>query len=106
MVEENEVRANLSHYECRGIAVPAAEQGHFAHVEEAVARLFGAASKAKRSKIRSFAMVHEELGDMLAFPEELTEKNGLRLAAALRQGVEGELRAALAAQSPSDGASE
>ena len=58
-----------------------AGQGHFADVEEAVARLFGAASKAKRSKIRSFALVHEELGDMLAFPEELTEKGGLRLAA-------------------------
>jgi ParB family chromosome partitioning protein len=106
MVEENEVRANLSHYERGRIAVLAAGQGHFADVEEAVARLFGAASKAKRSKIRSFALVHEELGDMLAFPEELTEKGGLRLAAALRQGVEGELRAALAAQPASDGASE
>lgn len=51
MVEENEVRANLSHYERGRIAVLAAEQGHFTHVEEAVARLSGAASKAKRSKI-------------------------------------------------------
>lgn len=106
MVEENEVRSNLSHYERGRIAVLAAGQGHFADLEEAVARLFGAASKAKRSKIRSFALVHEELGDMLSFPEELTEKGGLRLANALRLGFEADLRSALAAGPVVDGPGE
>lgn len=106
MVEENEVRAELSQYERGRIAVIAAGQGHFADMEEAVARLYGSASKAKRSKIRSFALIHEELGDMLSFPQELTERAGLRLAATLRLGYEADLRAALDGAQVLDGVSE
>lgn len=95
MVEENEVRAALTPYERGRIAVVAAEQGAFRSPEEAVDAIFAAASKAKRSKIRSFALVHEELGDMLAFPTDLSEKNGLRLAQALRSGLGPALRDAL-----------
>lgn len=96
MVEENEVRAELSQFERGRIAVIAAQQGAFVNVEEAVNRLFATASKAKRSKVRSFAMIFEELGDMLIFPENLSEKRGLRLAGALRHGAEPLLREALA----------
>lgn len=96
MVEENEIRANLSHYERGRIAALSVGQGRFTDIDEAVARLFASASKAKRSKIRSFALVHEDLGDMLSFPQALTEKGGLRLANALRQGFEERLRGALA----------
>lgn len=95
MVEENEIRAELSHYERGRIAVIAAGQGVFANTEDAVAQLFATASKAKRSKVRSFALIHEELGDLLVAPEEMTEKQGLALAAALRAGGEPDLRAAL-----------
>lgn len=102
MVEENEVRSELSHFERGRIAVIAAQQGAFVNVEEAVNRLFAAASKAKRSKVRSFALIFEELGDMLSFPEALTEKRGLRLAQALRQGAEARMRAALADVAPAD----
>lgn len=100
MVEENEVRAELSHFERGRIAVIAAQQGAFVNVEDAVGRLFSTASKAKRSKVRSFALIFEELGDMLAFPEELTERRGLRIAQALRGGLEPVLRQALADASP------
>lgn len=96
MVEENEIRASLSHFERGRIAVIAAQQGAFPNVEAAVDALFPQASKAKRSKIRSFAVIFEELGDMLTFPHALREKDGLRLAAALRDGAEDRLRAALA----------
>lgn len=106
MVEENEVRANLSHYERGRIAALAVGQGRFTDIEESVARLFASASKAKRSKIRSFALVHEELGDMLSFPQALTEKGGLRLATTLRMGYEAALRAALAEGQGVDPASE
>jgi ParB family chromosome partitioning protein len=96
MVEENELRANLSPYERGRIAVLAVGQGVFASTEAAVDVLFAAASKAKRSKVRSFAMVHEALGDLLQHPVALSEKSGLKLAAALRDGAQTELRQALA----------
>lgn len=102
MVEENEVRAGLSQFERGRIAVLAAQQGAFPNVEAAVEALFPVASKGKRSKIRSFALIFEELGDMLSFPEQLREKDGLRLATALREGAEGALREALALTTPAN----
>lgn len=102
MVEENEIRAGLSHFERGRIAVIAAQQGAFANVEAAVDALFPVASKAKRSKIRSFALIFEELGDMLRFPDLIKEREGLRLAQALRDGAEGRLREALAQSTPAD----
>lgn len=106
MVEENEVRANLSHYERGRIAVLSVGQGIFPTVEAAVDALFAAASKSKRSKVRSFAVVHEALGDLLRFPTMLSEKAGLKLAAAVRDGAQAGLRAALATADPQDGAAE
>lgn len=106
MIEENEIRAALSHFERGRIAVIAAQQGAFATSEEAVNALFPMASKAKRSKIRSFALVFEELGDMLTFPDLLKEKDGLKLAAALREGGGSRVREALAEQVPETPAEE
>ena len=97
MVEENEIRANLSHYERGRIAAIAAQQGAFGSTEEAVNVLFSTASKSKRSKVRSFAEIFEMLGDLMEYPESLTERSGLRLAGALRQGGQKKLREALAA---------
>lgn len=97
MVEENEVRASLSHFERGRIAVIAAQEGAFEDTEAAVNGLFASASKSKRSKVKSFAEVFEMLGDMLQHPESLSERRGLRLAGALRQGGQGPLRAALEA---------
>ena len=95
MIEENEIRANLSPFERGRAAVLAAQQGLYGSTDEAVNHLFSAASKAKRSKVRSFAEIFETLGDMLSFPEALTERKGLRLASALRQGGEQDFREAL-----------
>lgn len=97
MVEENEIRSDLSQYERGRIAVMAAGQGAFASVEEAVNALFHAGSKAKRSKIRAFAELHEELGDLLSHAHELSERQGLRIVAAIRAGLTTELRRALEA---------
>lgn len=98
MVEENEIRANLSHYERGRIAVLSAQSGVFDTVDEAINRLFEHGSKSKRSKIRSFATVHEALGDLLQFPRDLTERSGLKVAAALRGGAQAKLRAAISDQ--------
>lgn len=100
MVEENEVRQELSQFERGRIAVIAAQQGAFANTEDAVNKLFATGSKAKRSKVRSFALIFEELGDMLNFPESLSERRGLRLSAALRNGAEAQLRQRLSARNP------
>lgn len=106
MVEENEIRTNLSHYERGRIAVVAVGQGVYADIDAAVNHLFQAASKAKRSKLRSFAMIHEALGDLLQFPQALTERSGLKLAAALRSGPVEAFRAGLADVAPQSAAQE
>lgn len=86
MVEENEIRANLSYYERARIAVKAAASGAFEDTETALKALFGAASRAKRSKIRSFVALYEALDDVLEFPDHIPERLGLKLAAALKDG--------------------
>ena len=105
MVEENEIRADLSPYERGRVAVVAAGQGAYEGIEAAVNALFAQASKAKRSKIRAFALVHEELGDLMRHGPALPERSGLALAAAIRGGFAAKLRAALEAAEES-GASE
>lgn len=106
MVEENEIRAALTPYERGRVAAVAAGQGAFASVDEAVDAIFATASKSKRSKIRGFALVHEVLGDLLAFPAALGEKQGLQLAQALRDGQGAALRDALAQGAPESPAAE
>lgn len=106
MIEENEIRAALSHYERGRVSVLAAQAGFYESVEAAVAHLFRFASKAKRSKIRSFAVIHEELGDLLTFPQALTEKQGLKLVAMLRDGQGTRLRETLSQGAPATAADE
>ena len=57
MVEENEIRVGLSYYERARIGLKAVEQGVFPDTKKALLSLFHAASRAKRSKIRSFLNV-------------------------------------------------
>lgn len=83
MVEENEIRANLSYYERARIAARAAEAGAFEDARAAVNALFAAGSRAKRSKIGSFLVLVESLDDKLRFAEAIPERLGLGLAKAL-----------------------
>lgn len=106
MVEENEVRVNLTSYERGRTASVAVQDGVFPDLDTAVATLFAAASKAKRSKVRSFARLHEELGDLLTFPQALSERQCLRLAGALKAGQGAALRRALGAGPAADAAAE
>ena len=95
MVEENEVRAQLTAYERGRIAVIAAAQGAYADVPAAILGLFPTASHAKRSKVKAFAAIHEELGDLMRFGPALSERLGLAVAATLKTGGGDALRAAL-----------
>lgn len=106
MVEENEIRASVSLYERGRISVIAAQHGGYPDTGAAVDALFPVASKAKRSKIRSFALIFEELGSVLKFPDLLREKDGLLLAQALRDGQGETLRGALGRADPKDAAAE
>ncbi len=95
MIEENEIRVGLSQYERGRAAAVAVHEGVFPSIDEAVTTLFQSGSKAKRSKIRSFALIHEELGDMLTHATNLSERQCLRIATALRAGEGDQMRDAL-----------
>lgn len=84
MVEENEIRADLSFYEHGRLAHEAARLGVFDNPAAAVKMLFQHAPAPKRSKILSFVALHEALGDVLRFPEAIPEKLGLALVKAMQ----------------------
>ncbi|WP_207101617.1 ParB/RepB/Spo0J family partition protein [Paracoccus shandongensis] len=84
MVEENEIRADLSFYERGRLAHEAARIGVFDSPAAAVRMLFQHAPGPKRSKILSFVALHEALGDVLRFPEAIPEKLGLALIKAMQ----------------------
>lgn len=108
MVEENEIRADLSFYERARIAVQTVQQGVYPDPKTAVQSLFSAARPAKRSKILSFAVLVDALDDHLRFPAAIPEKLGLPLAAALqtRKGFGRTLAQNLHQADPQDAASE
>jgi ParB family chromosome partitioning protein len=95
MVEENEIRADLSPYEQGRIAMLLRDQDIFPTIEEAVDRLYPAANRMKRSRLRSFARVAESLDDVLTAPEKLSYTQLLRIDAALRNGFAEVMAAAL-----------
>ena len=83
MVEENEIRVNLSLFERANIARRAAEEGIYPTARHAVLGLFESASRSKRSKILSFVSLVAALDSILRFPTAIPEKLGLGLAKAL-----------------------
>lgn len=95
MVEENEIRANLSHYERARIVALAVQDRVFASERAALQALFGNVSRAKRSKIGSFIVVYRALDPCLRFPAAIGERLGLRLAGRINDGFATSLQAAL-----------
>ncbi|MEM6357766.1 MAG: ParB N-terminal domain-containing protein, partial [Pseudomonadota bacterium] len=102
MVEENEVRANLSHYERARIVHQAVKQEVFADSRSALRAFFGTASRSRRSKIGSFLKIVEVLDDVLAYPAALPERLGLALAKRLEETPDcaADLRAGLVPPAP------
>ncbi len=95
MIEENEIRVGLSHYERARIVALSVERGIFPDGKAALKALFGNVSRAKRSKIGTFLRIYDHLGDALRFPTAIGERLGLQLAAWIRENGAGALRAAL-----------
>jgi ParB family transcriptional regulator, chromosome partitioning protein len=83
MIEENEIRADLSYWERARVVSQAVAAGVFADEREGLRQLFASASRARRSKIGSFLGLVAKLDGVLRFPASLPERLGLRLATAL-----------------------
>lgn len=108
MVEENEIRVGLSHYERARIVAKATEQGVFETKQVALTGLFGSVSRAKKSKIGSFVTLVSALDGALRFPGAIGERLGLRLAQAIEAdpALGDILRAELMAQPATDAVAE
>ena len=102
MVEENEIRASLSPWERGHIAWLAHRQEIFGTIEEAVAKLYPAADRMKRARLRAVAHLVEELDGVLTNPECLTQQRLLRIEAAFTAGFGNVIHTALAESSLQD----
>jgi len=100
MVEENELRVDLSHYERARVAALAVRRGIFPSEKAALLALFANASRAKRSRIRAFLEIFHALDGVLRFPAHLSERLGLRLVDCLRDGARDEIAAAVDRDDP------
>ncbi|KIN70374.1 ParB-like nuclease [Sulfitobacter donghicola DSW-25 = KCTC 12864 = JCM 14565] len=96
MVEENEIRANLSFYERARVTVQTLRAGVFETDKEALQGLFASVSFSKRSKIKSFMPVVEALDEVLQSPQDIPERLGLALSKLL--GGDAQAAAQLRAQ--------
>ncbi|SPF81815.1 ParB/RepB/Spo0J family partition protein [Pseudoprimorskyibacter insulae] len=83
MVEENEIRADLSFYERARIVVQAVQAGVFDSDKAALQSLFSSASFSKRSKVKSFMPLVAAFDGVLRFPEQIPERLGLALSKAV-----------------------
>ncbi|XDB00387.1 ParB N-terminal domain-containing protein (plasmid) [Sulfitobacter sp. LCG007] len=98
MVEENVVREDLTFAEMAQVAITAAEDPALDGVDAdaLVGRLYGSLHKMKRSYIRSFVTLLNELGPALRFPKEVSRNLGVDVVRTMKAGRgAGALRAAL-----------
>ena len=108
MIEENEIRVGLSYFERASIVARVVDAGVFPNVASALAKLFTAASRAKRSKIKSFLPLVSGLAGHATFPHAISERMGLALAARMASdpGFLTRLRDRLRKADPQDAAQE
>jgi ParB family chromosome partitioning protein len=86
MVEENEIRQNLSPWERARITVTTKNAGLFETLDAAIATLYPQISRQKRSKLRAITEVVDIFEGHLKDPELLTQNQLFRLAQCLRLG--------------------
>lgn len=87
MVDENVIRKDLSFAEMAHAAQVYANdpQTDADNLSDAVAALFQSAPYSKRSYIRSFAFLLDQLGENLAYPTEIPRALGITLARSLKE---------------------
>ncbi len=108
MVEENEIRVGLSHFERARIVVKSVEQGVFETEKKALQTLFASASRSKRSKIGSFISIVRHLDGVLHFPTAMGERLGLVLSKAMEENttISARIHAHFTAHPPADSGAE
>ncbi|HBM58723.1 MAG TPA: chromosome partitioning protein ParB [Citreicella sp.] len=86
MVEENVIREDLSFAEMAQVAITAAREDTMdgQSAESLVGRLYASLHKMKRSYIRSFVFLLEELGEALRFPKAVARNLGVEVARKLQ----------------------
>jgi len=86
MVEENVVREDLSFAEMAQVAITAAADPEIAETDPdvLVGRLYGSLHKMKRSYIRSFVYLLQELGDAIRWPKDISRNLGADVARVLK----------------------
>ncbi len=108
MVEENEVRVDLSFYERGRIVARAKDAGVYRTDALALSALFAHVPRARRSKIGSFVGLVRALDEVLRFPTAISEKLGLALVKQLGSdpSFDARVRDALMATPPATAAEE
>jgi ParB family transcriptional regulator, chromosome partitioning protein len=86
MVEENEVRADLSPFEKGKLLVTAVRCEIFPSVEAAVDSMYAGKPRYQRARLRTLARFAEEMDGLLTAPEKLTQAQAFRVAAAFDAG--------------------
>lgn len=88
MIEENEIRADISPWERGGIVLTAIDAGFFDTIDEAIPRLFPTYDHNRRARLRAVAEVVAHFGEhALTAPRGLSQRQLTRLAACLRAGM-------------------
>lgn len=95
MVSENEVRAQITPWEKARLIITSVGEGLFATPDSAIAALFPASSAVTTSRLRALATLYCDLADLLQEPQLYSQRQLLRIAAAMRAGFGQEITVAL-----------
>ena len=106
MVEENEIRRDLSPWERAAIAVTARDTGVFDTIEQAIDALYPVSTRQKRNRLRNIAFLVQETDGLLTDPEGLNQNRLLRLHAAWTTGYGEVIETALTETARRDAASQ
>ncbi|MBU3032049.1 ParB/RepB/Spo0J family partition protein [Paracoccus marinaquae] len=106
MVEENVIREDLSFAEMAQVAISAATDSEVEGqgADELVGRIYASLHKMKRSYIRSFVYLLEEVGEVLLSPKSVSRNLGVEVARQIQANPElsSKLRRDLAAAASAD----
>ncbi len=88
MIEENEIRADITPWERAKIVLTAIDHGHFDTIDAALPRLYPTYDRFRQTRLRAVAEVVAHFGEStLTDPRALSQRQLTRLATNLRAGM-------------------